>query len=474
MPRWRPLPPDLDAQVAEFTTHLRDLTDRAGLTLNTLADRTGYSRTSWERFLDGRVLAPKRAVIALAEATDEPVADLISAWETAERAWTRVESETPLPGRLVGGPTAGNSWGVAGYRGPSPKSGVAGGGAGAGSEESEAGAGDAGSPEPGAKGVGSSKSAGSAGSAGGSPWPDVDSARLAAGSLGAGAGGAGGFGSAKSGGSGGSSPWPDARRPSAGAAGGRPAVAGASVPADVTKPLERADGEGRTGAPDVPSGPGSTQGAAYGNVGGSLGGTPSTGTPSVRTPASATGVPAAPGAAASTPAATPGAHPGRHRRSRWLSFTAGALGAAVLAVAAFLLTDSGPGNTARAAGPASPSPLPTRAVPAGVKCADSGCEGKDAEEMGCTGQLVTTAKSVTIGTTLVEVRYSKTCGTAWARITQAGPGDEVELEAGRVLSKDTITTPGDTNAYTAMTAVKSPEEAKACITLASGERGCTR
>ena len=30
--------------------------------------------------------------------------------------------------------------------------------------------------------------------------------------------------------------------------------------------------------------------------------------------------------------------------------------------------------------------------------------------------------SATVGTTLVEVRYSKTCQAAWARITQAAPG----------------------------------------------------
>jgi hypothetical protein len=36
-----------------------------------------------------------------------------------------------------------------------------------------------------------------------------------------------------------------------------------------------------------------------------------------------------------------------------------------------------------------------------------------------------------------------------------------------------VTTVGDTIAYTSMVAVKEPGEMRACVELASGERGCT-
>lgn len=93
--------------------------------------------------------------------------------------------------------------------------------------------------------------------------------------------------------------------------------------------------------------------------------------------------------------------------------------------------------------------------------------------MGCGGQLATTPTSITVGTTLVEVRYSKTCGAAWARITQAVAGDSVVVSAGGAPGQ-TGSVDTDTDAYTPMIAVKDAGEAKACVTLKSGQRGCTR
>ncbi|MEU9099240.1 hypothetical protein [Streptomyces sp. NPDC048361] len=56
-----------------------------------MADRTGYGRTSWERYLGGRLLAPKAAVVALAEVTGTNPVHLTTMWELAERAWSRSE-----------------------------------------------------------------------------------------------------------------------------------------------------------------------------------------------------------------------------------------------------------------------------------------------------------------------------------------------------------------------------------------------
>lgn len=91
MPRWKPLPEELDPQVGEFTGQLRRLVDRSGLSVAALADRTGYSRTSWERYLHGRLLPPQGAVVALAEATGAHPGHLTTLWELAERAWSRAE-----------------------------------------------------------------------------------------------------------------------------------------------------------------------------------------------------------------------------------------------------------------------------------------------------------------------------------------------------------------------------------------------
>jgi hypothetical protein len=94
--------------------------------------------------------------------------------------------------------------------------------------------------------------------------------------------------------------------------------------------------------------------------------------------------------------------------------------------------------------------------------------------MGCGGDLVTTSASATVGAAAVEVRYSKTCGAAWARVTQAAQGAEVEVSAdGANRQTGAVTGATDTVAYTPMVAVKSAAEAKACVTLASGEKGCT-
>ncbi|MEV5121571.1 DUF2690 domain-containing protein [Streptomyces decoyicus] len=91
MPRWKALPEELDPQVAEFTGQLRRLVDRSGLSVAAVADSTGYSKTSWERYLNGRLLPPLRAVVALAETTGAHPSHLTTLWELAERAWSRAE-----------------------------------------------------------------------------------------------------------------------------------------------------------------------------------------------------------------------------------------------------------------------------------------------------------------------------------------------------------------------------------------------
>lgn len=91
MARWRPLADDLDPRVREFTEALRRQVDRGGLSVAALAEATGYSRSSWERYLGGRLLPPRYAVVALAGATGADPAHLTTMWEVTERVWSRAE-----------------------------------------------------------------------------------------------------------------------------------------------------------------------------------------------------------------------------------------------------------------------------------------------------------------------------------------------------------------------------------------------
>ncbi|WP_244502413.1 helix-turn-helix domain-containing protein, partial [Streptomyces oceani] len=91
MPRWKALPEELDPQISEFTSQLRRLVDRSGMGLATIADRTGYSKSSWEKYLNGRLLPPRGAVQALSEVTGTEIRHLATMWELAERAWSRSE-----------------------------------------------------------------------------------------------------------------------------------------------------------------------------------------------------------------------------------------------------------------------------------------------------------------------------------------------------------------------------------------------
>ncbi len=157
-------------------------------------------------------------------------------------------------------------------------------------------------------------------------------------------------------------------------------------------------------------------------------------------------------------------------------FLAGVAGASVVVATAWFLTKDG--DTPEA-GPPTPSPTVSADtntdLPVGVKCSGAACTGQDPENMGCGGELAQTANSVTVGTTLVEVRYSKTCQAAWARVTQAAPGDQVDVAASGTAKKQTGQVDTDTDAYTPMVAVKDAGDATACVTLAAtAEKGCTQ
>ncbi|MFC9928771.1 helix-turn-helix domain-containing protein [Streptomyces sp. NPDC127190] len=98
MSRWKQLPDSLDPRVRQLVAHMRRIKDHSGLGLQALAVRTGYSRASWDRYLNGRSLPPQQAVAALARACDIDPARLLALHEVAMaagRATDTQEEQTP-------------------------------------------------------------------------------------------------------------------------------------------------------------------------------------------------------------------------------------------------------------------------------------------------------------------------------------------------------------------------------------------
>lgn len=359
MPRWKALPEDLDPQVREFAGQLRRLVDRSGLSLSAVADRTGYSKTSWERYLNGRLLAPRGAIVALAEVTGANHVHLNTMWELTERAWSRAEMrhDMTMEGmRII---------------------------------QARAALGETAQPS---RGHGRSRPSGAVGTAEG-----------AAGAAGASDGGR-------------STAVPVQR---------------GTVPQVPQQPHAW---------PDQPMGAGPDQPPAHRGSGGSREG-------------------------------------GRGRRrdgGRRKQLVVAAAAVAVLLAVTGVVLLTGSGGDADADKAAAPSPTPTTTapeLPAGVGCSGSDCTGQDPEDMGCGGEYVRTVSSATVGGSVVEVRYSKTCGAAWGRITKAATGDTVRISAGGAGQDGTVSAAADT--YTPMVAVKRIADVKACATLATGTKGCT-
>ncbi|MFD7606638.1 peptidoglycan-binding protein [Streptomyces mirabilis] len=92
--RWKALPDSLDDRVQQLVVQLRRLKDRSGLSLSSMASKTGYSRSSWERYLNGKALAPRQAVEELARVNGVETTRLLVLHELAEEAWRTEDGAT--------------------------------------------------------------------------------------------------------------------------------------------------------------------------------------------------------------------------------------------------------------------------------------------------------------------------------------------------------------------------------------------
>ncbi|MFB7368876.1 DUF2690 domain-containing protein [Streptomyces sp. NPDC056222] len=78
----------MTAELTRLTAELRELRARTGLSLAALSERTAYSKSSWERYLNGKSLPPRQAVQALCRIANEPDGRLLALWEIAESDWS--------------------------------------------------------------------------------------------------------------------------------------------------------------------------------------------------------------------------------------------------------------------------------------------------------------------------------------------------------------------------------------------------
>ncbi|WP_405985058.1 helix-turn-helix domain-containing protein [Streptomyces sp. NBC_00872] len=123
------------AEGERLAAELSALRERTGLSLAALAERTPYSKSSWQRYLNGTQPLPRQAVEALCALADEPSVRLLALWELADVAWS---GRAETAGATRGAATAGG----AGTTGGASVTAVADTAGGAGTADTSAGAAD--------------------------------------------------------------------------------------------------------------------------------------------------------------------------------------------------------------------------------------------------------------------------------------------------------------------------------------------
>lgn len=76
------------AECVRLAATLRELRAATGLSLARLADRTPYSKSSWDRYLNARAMPPRHAVEQLCALARKEPQRPVALWELAEAAWS--------------------------------------------------------------------------------------------------------------------------------------------------------------------------------------------------------------------------------------------------------------------------------------------------------------------------------------------------------------------------------------------------
>ncbi|MFD5735087.1 peptidoglycan-binding protein [Streptomyces sioyaensis] len=106
MSRWKGLPDSLDHRVVRLVVQLRRLKDHSGLSLASLAAGTSYSKSSWERYLNGKKLPPRDAAQELARVCGGDATRLLALHEVALQVWQAERAEPDVPAVPQPEPTA--------------------------------------------------------------------------------------------------------------------------------------------------------------------------------------------------------------------------------------------------------------------------------------------------------------------------------------------------------------------------------
>ncbi|MCL7376218.1 XRE family transcriptional regulator [Streptomyces sp. 35G-GA-8] len=113
------------AECDRLAGELSALRARTGLSLVALAGRTPYSKSSWQRYLNGTKPLPRQAVVALCALAGEPPGRLLALWELADAAWSGRAAAAIGTGPMAGagaGVGAGVGAEPGAVQGPSPPS----------------------------------------------------------------------------------------------------------------------------------------------------------------------------------------------------------------------------------------------------------------------------------------------------------------------------------------------------------------
>ncbi|MEE1804002.1 MULTISPECIES: helix-turn-helix domain-containing protein [unclassified Streptomyces] len=98
------------AECARLAAELSALRESTGLSLAALAARTPYSKSSWQRYLNGTKPVPRTAVTVLCALAREPADRLLALWELSDAAWSGragtvpAASAAPAPAASVAAP----------------------------------------------------------------------------------------------------------------------------------------------------------------------------------------------------------------------------------------------------------------------------------------------------------------------------------------------------------------------------------
>lgn len=97
--------PTTSAECDRLAAELSGLRERTGLSLAALAERTPYSKSSWQRYLNGQKPVPENAVVSLCALAREPAGRLLALWELADLAWSgRADAGPGAAAPTAGGP----------------------------------------------------------------------------------------------------------------------------------------------------------------------------------------------------------------------------------------------------------------------------------------------------------------------------------------------------------------------------------